>query len=221
MPPELDRPPDRRGILHGSKGISPWILFAFSTAIITDPPPAASGAAAGTPPAGMPDRSVPWMEQALSIALIAIVFIAVGVTISIILVPGERDTFTEFYILGPKGKAADYPTEFMAGTPQTVIIGIGNHEGRDITYTVQTFAVQGRFDDVTNQTVISSATLLDRFSVTVPHNQTAEQPYTFRIMDPNTNRIEFILFKEAPPEVHGSDLIDASYRDLHLWLRVH
>ncbi|HOB17608.1 MAG TPA: DUF1616 domain-containing protein [Candidatus Methanoculleus thermohydrogenotrophicum] len=162
------------------------------------------------------------MEQVLSIILIAAVLVAAGTTIFIILAPAEGEKFTEFYILGPKGKAADYPTEFMAGTPQTVIIGIGNHEGQDITYTVQTFAVQSRFDNATNQSVIVSAVLLDQFSVTVPHNQTVEQPYTFRIMDSNTNRIEFLLFKEVPPENRsGSDLIDASYRDLHLWLRVH
>jgi len=162
----------------------------------------------------------PRAGQALSIILIAAVLVAVGTTVLIILAPEEGEKFTEFYILGPKGKAADYPTEFMSGTPQTVIIGIGNQEYQDITYTVETFAVRSRFDEATNQSVIVSATLLDRFSVTVPHNETIEQPYTFRIMDPNTNRLEFLLFREAPPE-DQSDHIAASYRDLHLWLRVH
>ncbi|MFY9194187.1 MAG: DUF1616 domain-containing protein [Methanoculleus sp.] len=213
MPPELNRPRD----------CGDMILPAFSTSAHTGTnlAPAASGGAAGTLPAEAPDHSKPWMEQILSIALIAIVLIAAGATIFIILTPGEGDAFTEFYILGPGGKAADYPTEFMAGTPQTVIIGIGNHERQDITYTVQTFAVQAKFDGVTNQTAITSAMLLDQFSVTVPYDQTVEQPYTFRIMDPDTNRIEFLLFKEMPPETHNSDLIDAGYRDLHLWLRVH
>ena len=159
-------------------------------------------------------------EQALSIILIIAVLVAVGTTVLIVLAPEEGEKFTEFYILGPKGKAADYPTEFMSGTPQTVIIGIGNQEYQDITYTVETFAVRSRFDEATNQSVIVSATLLDRFSVTVPHNETIEQPYTFRIPDPNTNRLEFLLFREAPPE-DQSDHIAASYRDLHLWLRVH
>ncbi|MGI6023628.1 MAG: DUF1616 domain-containing protein, partial [Methanoculleus sp.] len=187
MPPELNRPRD----------CGDMILPAFSTSAHTGTnlAPAASGGAAGTLPAEAPDHSKPWMEQILSIALIAIVLIAAGATIFIILTPGEGDAFTEFYILGPGGKAADYPTEFMAGTPQTVIIGIGNHERQDITYTVQTFAVQAKFDGVTNQTAITSAMLLDQFSVTVPYDQTVEQPYTFRIMDPDTNRIEFLLFK--------------------------
>jgi len=160
------------------------------------------------------------IELAVSIVLILAVVVAAGTTIFIILSPEEGEKFTEFYILGPKGKAADYPTEFMSRTPQTVIIGIGNQEYQDITYIVETFAVRSRFNAATNQSVIDSATLLDRFSVTVAHNQTVEQPYTFRIMDSNTNRLEFLLFKEAPPD-DPADHISASYRDLHLWLRVH
>ena len=161
-------------------------------------------------------------DRILSVALIAAVLVAAATTVFIIAVPKEGEKFTEFYILGPRGKAADYPTEFMSGTPQTVIIGIGNHEYQDITYTVETFAVESRFNTATNQSTIVSATLLDRFSVTVPHNQTVEQPYTFRIMDPDTNRIEFLLFAETPPDnISKENLTKAGYRNLHLWLRVH
>ncbi|MDV4344068.1 DUF1616 domain-containing protein [Methanoculleus sp. YWC-01] len=166
--------------------------------------------------------SVSRTDRVLSIVLVAVVLVAVATTVFIVAVPKEGEKFTEFYILGPKGKAADYPTEFMSGTPQTVILGIGNHEYRDITYTVETFAVESRFDNATNQSTIISATLLDRFAVTVPHNQTVEQPYTFRIMDPDTNRIEFLLFKETPPDaIPVNNLTEVGYRDLHLWLRVH
>jgi len=161
-------------------------------------------------------------DRVLSVVLIAAVLVAAAATVFIITVPKEGEKFTEFYILGPRGKAADYPTEFMAGTPQTVIIGIGNHEYRDVTYIVETFAVESRFNNATNQSTITSATPLDRFSVTVPHNRTVEQPYTFRIEDPDTNRIEFLLFTETPPEeILESNLTDAGYRNLHLWLRVH
>jgi len=171
---------------------------------------------------GLFGSSVSGVDRILSVVLIAAVVVAAGVTAYIVVVPREGEKFTEFYILGPKGKAADYPTEFMAGTPQTVIIGIGNHEYREVTYTVETLAVQDRFDNATNRSVIVSATLLDRFSVTVPHNRTIEQPYSFRVTDPDVNRLEFLLFKEAPPEdLSGNDLIDAGYRDLHLRLRVH
>jgi uncharacterized membrane protein len=160
-------------------------------------------------------------DRILSIVLLLAIVVAVGTTVYVIVVPKEGERFTEFYILGPKGKAADYPTDFAAGTPQTVIIGIGNHEYETITYTVETLAVRQVIDESTNQSTVVSATVIDRFVVTVPHNETVEQPYTFRISDPNVNRLEFLLFKEEPSEeLSGSEMIDASYRDLHLWLHI-
>ncbi len=166
--------------------------------------------------------SAPRFERVLSLVLIAAVLAVLGTTIFIIVSPGEGEKFTEFYILGPTGKAADYPTEFMSRTPQTVIIGIGNHESRDITYTVETFAVESGFDSAKNRPTVVSAMLLDRFSVTVPDNRTVEQPYTFRIEDPDVDRLEFLLFAEAPPEeIPLGSLIGAGYRNLHLQLRVH
>ncbi|KAF5042566.1 hypothetical protein DSECCO2_511270 [anaerobic digester metagenome] len=167
---------------------------------------------------GSPSR----FDRVLSVVLIAAVLVAVATTVFVIAVPKEGEKFTEFYVLGPRGKAADYPTEFMSGTPQTVIIGIGNHEYQDITYTVETYAVESRFNNATNQSRIFSATLLDRFSVTVPHNRTVEQPYSFQITDPDTNRLEFLLFKEEPPDnIPKNNLTGAGYRNLHLWLQVH
>ncbi len=161
------------------------------------------------------------VDRALSIVLLASIFVAVATTAYVIAVPKEGEKFTEFYILGQKGKAADYPTVFTAGTPQTVIIGIGNHEYRNVTYTVETLALNQVFDETTNKSTILSSSLLDRYTVTVPHNETVEQPYTFTIDDPTVNRIEFLLFDGAPPEGLGTEeLINESYRDLHLWVTV-
>jgi uncharacterized membrane protein len=161
------------------------------------------------------------MDRALTIILIVAIIAAVATTIFVIVVPKEGEKFTEFYILGAQGKAADYPTDFAAGTPQTVIIGIGNHEYRNITYTVETLALNQVFDETTNQSTVVSAVPLERFTVTVPHNTTIEQPYTFSITDPSVNRLQFLLFETPPPEtVTGSERINASYRDLHLWMRV-
>ncbi|MCE5337760.1 MAG: DUF1616 domain-containing protein [Methanomicrobiaceae archaeon] len=206
----------------------PSILFTTSCLLIATLSPARSDPGGtgshrtAAAPEGLFGSSASRGNRVLSIILVAALLVAIGTTVFIVVTPKEGEKFTEFYILGPKGKAADYPTEFMAGTPQTVIIGIGNHEYREVTYTVETFAVESRFDDATNQSTVVSAMLLDRFSVTVPNNQTVEQPYSFRIMDPDTNRLEFLLFKETPPvDLSAGELTRAGYRDLHLWLRVH
>ena len=48
---------------------------------------------------------------------------------------GER--FTEFYIEGLGGKAADYPEELVVGGEGKVIVGIINREHETVTYRVE------------------------------------------------------------------------------------
>jgi len=168
------------------------------------------------------DREASKMDRALSIILIISIVVAIGTTIFVIVVPKEGEHFTEFFILGEGGKASDYPTDFRAGTPQTVIIGVGNHEFRDIGYTVECLALTQTFDESTNISVIQNMVLMDRFVMDVPHNSTEKKTYTFTLDNPEYNRVEFLLFNEtvAPDTVWGRDRITASYRDLHLWTEV-
>ena len=58
--------------------------------------------------------------------------------------------------------------------------------------------------------------------VTVPHNETRELPWEFSVPSPAYNRIEFLLYNETIPQesIMGEERISASYRDLHLWVRV-
>jgi uncharacterized membrane protein len=161
-------------------------------------------------------------DRALSIVLIIAILLAIGTTIYVIAVPKEGEHFTEFYILGPGGKAADYPTTFAAGSNQSVIIGIGNHEYRNITYTVEVLLTSQSFDPATNTSVLQDMEMIDRFAVTVSHNQTVEMPFPFTVERTDMNRLDFILFNETVPSdgVWGKDRIDAAYRDLHLWIGV-
>jgi uncharacterized membrane protein len=48
----------------------------------------------------------------------------------------QQSEFTEFYILGSKGLAADYPVEVILKTPSSITVGITNQEGAKHTYTV-------------------------------------------------------------------------------------
>ena len=160
------------------------------------------------------------LDRALSAILVVSIVTALATTAYVIAVPKEGEHFTEFYILGPGGKAADYPTDFAAGKTQTLIIGVGNHEYRNITYTVEALALNQTFDTRTNRSTIHAAAPLDRFTLTVPHNETTETIWNFTVTSPEYNRVEFLLFNETVPDVSGADRIDASYRDLHLWVRV-
>jgi uncharacterized membrane protein len=162
------------------------------------------------------------LDRALSVILVISIVAAAATTVYVIVVPKEGEHFTEFYILGPGGKAADYPTDFPAGSIQTVIIGVGNHEYRNITYTIETLLLNQTFDTRTNTSTIHAVEPLERFSLTVPHNETREVIWNFTVASTDYNRLEFLLFNETVPDdsVTGSDRINASYRDLHLWIRV-
>lgn len=161
-------------------------------------------------------------DRILSIILLIAIIAAVVTTVYVIVVPKEGEKFTEFFILGKKQKAADYPTYLMTGVNSSLFIGIGNHEYRTVNYTVETYFLNMSFDKTTDTTSLETMNLLDRFTVSVPHNQTIIKPYSFIPTTTKFNRIEFLLFNETVPDdrIKGMDRINQSYRDLHLWVTI-
>lgn len=162
------------------------------------------------------------LDRALSVILLIAIVAAIGTTIYVIVVPKEGEKFTEFYILGEKGKAADYPTDLFVGRPAEVIIGIGNHEYRNVTYVAEVWLTNTSFDTTTNTTLVDRMERLDQFTVTIPHNTTYQEPHTFTAPGTGFNQVKFLLWKdEAPPDtLAGFERINQSYRDLHLWVTV-
>lgn len=160
------------------------------------------------------------LDRALSIVLIISILAAIGTTAYVIAVPKEGEHFSEFYILGAEGKAADYPTSFPLNTPQWVTVGVGNHEYRNVSYTVEAQAVNQTFDPATNTSTIDRMQLLNSYQVTLAHNTTDEHRLTFTVAEPGYNQIQFLLFNETVPDgaVTGQERIDRSDRDLHLWI---
>ena len=73
-------------------------------------------------------------DRTLTIILTIILIAAIVATIYIIVFPQPSEKFTEFYILGPDGKAGNYPDNLTAGQNGNLIIGIVNHESADVTY---------------------------------------------------------------------------------------
>ncbi len=58
-------------------------------------------------------------------------------TLGYVLANPAADSFTEFYIMGLSGKAADYPGKLMAEEEGKVIMGIINREHEPVTYRVE------------------------------------------------------------------------------------
>lgn len=108
------------------------------------------------------------------------------------------EKFTEFYVLGPSGKAEGYPTTVDVGQEFTLILGIVNHEGEEVSYRLQA-TIAG-----------SLAASVD--SLQLANKEKWERPITLAATRRGSNqKVEFILYK-------GDN--DAPYRTLHLWLSV-
>mgnify|MGYP000857437046 CR=1 FL=1 len=162
------------------------------------------------------------IDRALSAILLVAIVAAVATTVYVVVVPKEGEKFTEFYILGKEGKAADYPTDLRAGQAESIIIGVGNHEYRNVTYFVELHFVDQEFDPATNTSTVRSMERIASFPVTLMHNTTSQEQHTFWVNRTGGNQLKFLLFMdEAPPDsVWGAERINQSYRDLHLWVRV-
>jgi len=152
------------------------------------------------------------LDKALTVILIIAIISSIATLGYVITHPKPGEKFTEFYILGPEGKASDYPTELFVGENATVILGIANHEYRNVTYHVEVWLVNLTYDFNTNETHIHNMYLMDYFNVTLPHkpvdiegNWTPqwETNYTFAINRPGKWQLWFLLFKDKRPPLPG------------------
>lgn len=162
------------------------------------------------------------LDRSLSVVLALSIVAALATTAFVVAVPKEGEHFSEFYVLGANGKAADYPTAFPANTTQWVTVGVANHEYRDVAYTVETHAFTQTLDPATNTSRVDRDALLASYRVALAHNATDERRLEFAVPDRGYNKVEFLLFNETvpAPEVTGQERVDAAERDLHLWVRV-
>jgi len=136
------------------------------------------------------------IEKMVSISVIVIFIIALGVGGYYIITPKASQNLTEFYLLGPDGKAENYPREIPAGQDTEVTFGIVNRETETVSYYVEV-----RIDD----TVINTTEVF-----ALQNEEKYEQIISFT---PSTvgidQKVEFVLVKN-----------NEDYRQLYLWIDV-
>ena len=139
------------------------------------------------------------LDRILTVILIISIVVAIGMVVYVIVTPKQGEKFTEFYILGPGGKAADYPTTLQKGEEGLVIIGVVNHEYATVTYELK---------------IQLEGLLVGDEILTLSHNETWERPFTFRpTQEGEDQKLEFLLFRAGQNETEP-------YRSLHLWVDV-
>ena len=162
------------------------------------------------------------IDHLLSVVLALVILVVIISTVYVIAAPKEGERFTEFFILGENRTATDYPDLIIAGQNYPMFIGVGNYEYRKINYTIETWMVHTKFDNVTNISHIIAMDPNDHLSFTLTHNATTVIPYNLSVKKTGYDQVMFLLFNESIPSLNvtGSDRVNASYRDLHLWVSV-
>jgi len=134
------------------------------------------------------------VDKALTVTLVCAILLSVAALVYVIVTPKQGEKFTEFYILGPNGKADGYPTSLKAGGNGTVIVGVVNHEYDTVGYRVA---------------VSAKGSIQKEKGIVLAHNQTYQENYTFTAAWNGTQKVEFLLYRENVSE---------PYRSLHLWV---
>ena len=157
------------------------------------------------------------LDKALTVILIITIIMSIAALVYVIVTPKQGEKFTEFYILGPGGKAYDYPTNVLAGNNSTVIVGVGNHEYQTVNYTMKIILNNTPWDNVTAERIpkydLGGIYPVMSVNLTVEHNKTREMPIAYSLNHTgDLQKLEFLLYREGN--------FTSSYRDLHLWVNV-
>lgn len=164
-------------------------------------------------PEGAASRNqTPGSRIVFGIGVFAILLLIVSLVI-VTTLPAAGDKFTEFFILGENRTADTYPELVSPGIQKVLYTGIGDHEYRTMNYTAEIYLVP-------NGSALSDRDLLESYQVFLSHNQTSVRPLEFSVPSEGMYRMEFLLFNETVPgrDVSGPARINASYRNLHLWI---
>jgi uncharacterized membrane protein len=142
-------------------------------------------------------RNLPWVSVAVAAGVIGVLLFA-GFRFGVLGGSRVGETFTEFYVLGPGGKAEGYPRRAIVGEPSQVIVGVINHEGHTARYRIQ---VQAGADRLASEGPFA-----------LPDGERREDRVAILLRRPAKQvKVEFALFMEGA---------EGPYRSLHLWVDV-
>jgi uncharacterized membrane protein len=149
--------------------------------------------------------SVAQSDSRLDKALTTIILVSMLVstlTLGYLALSPKPEGFTELYILGPGGQVRDYPTQFVLGETQQVVVGVTNHENRATSY-----------DLVVQLNDTKKATTLFSEQIALENNQTFKSSIPLKPDRVGNNmKMDFLLYR-------NNDYSEP-YRAVYLWVNV-
>jgi uncharacterized membrane protein len=185
------------------------------------------------------------LDKLLTIVLVICIIFAASLVFYVILTPKQGEHFTEFYILGSKHLASDYPMNLTLGENATVILGIVNHENTLMNYTIEVWLsnqtiVYNNISNI-NETIYHHLWIMDKINITLtpePINLEEfstsqwEYNYTFHINRKGNYKLVFLLYtnqtqnyiKNEDYKTIAAEKVDeeqtTAYRSIYLWINV-
>ena len=133
-------------------------------------------------------------DKVLSVVLAVAIVGAIGTLGYVVATPKVGEKFTEFYILGPEGKAANYTTELKVGEEGRVILGIVNHEQERVSYKVEIWI------DGEKAKLRAGGEDRDEIRVELEHEGKWEKEVGFVPQKAGEKqKVEFVLYKDGEP----------------------
>lgn len=178
------------------------------------------------------------MDAALNVLLVLSILLATASVAYAVAVPKQGEAFTETYLLTESDDgdlvADNYPTNFTVGEPQSLIVGISNHEHERTNYTVvvelqnvtrltngsaQVNQTEANATQATNTSIrVDRAVELDRFQISLAHNETWHHEHA--VTPPFAGedlRLTYLVYRGDPPAEPSTE---SAYRWLALWVDV-
>ena len=151
-----------------------------------------------------------WQEESLahnvvSLVMAVVIVVAIASLGYVVTAPRVGEKFTEFYILGPDGKAENYPTELKVGEEGKVIVGIVNHEQEEASYRVEVW-IGGE-----KAKLKIDGEDRDEINVELENEEEWRGEVGFVPQRAGRQKVEFVLYKEGEPYFE---------EPLHLWIDV-
>ena len=123
------------------------------------------------------------MSKALSVTLMLVILSTITAIVYMEVTPHNGERFTEFYMLGPEGKAGSYPKDARVGKAADVILGIVNRENAEAAYGLL---------------VKSGDVIINKIEpIILANGQKWEQQVSFTLSKVGDNQtVDFLLYKD-------------------------
>jgi uncharacterized membrane protein len=126
------------------------------------------------------------------------IIVATIITGYLLIQPKASKAFTEFYLLGPGGKAENYPEQLTLGETGNVTVGIIDHENKQTSYLIKVLIASQESNKIG--------------PILLGDGEKWEGEMSFApTMSSDNQEVEFLLFK-------GDETTPAN--SLHLWVDV-